>query len=445
MRMPILVRAAVGTVAASALILSTPTVVLAAPDDDPPPVTLDAPLADPRDAQDDSGQKVRIYSHEDEPAEKSAAALTDDGDPVLIRSFFGEDPDTAVLEPVDGLPDEWIEDVNYATDDEPQVETETFSFDELPQGDPADLELELTTATGTTTFSAAWNNNEGVEYEIYRDDVLLETTTENSFTDTTLTPDSEYVYSATPVDTIDTEEPGMEHTFNVTTLPANAASVIKNDSDAISTMAVPKNASWFMYHTFITNKYVGWDIFQTAGLCGSGPGDYFGGDNRGYKTPPLFSDPWDATPMRTGARVKIDWIGSGKVITNKLVSPTRLYDNNHKLIDTRTAKANGIVFQNPTIHGTKYLSLGISHEVGNPFCKLGAIRYSLPSVQIWKNGTMSISGSRQPVPAHEAYGLFTNSNGSQAWVTMYRGKQGDFFCLSGACPSQKIKKSHTPS
>ncbi len=110
-----------------------------------------------------------------------------------------------------------------------------------------------------------------------------------------------------------------------------------------------------------------------------------------------------------------------------------------------TAAAGGIVFQNPTVSANNYLSLGISHEVGNPFCTFGAIRYSVPVVKIWKNGTMSISGSRQPVPHHEAYGLFTNSNGTQAWATMYRGSNGGFGCVSGLCVSDNISKTHTPN
>lgn len=162
--------------------------------------------------------------------------------------------------------------------------------------------------------------------------------------------------------------------------------------------------------------------------------------HRGWGSyPDLYSDPWSQQSSRTGARVKADFIpgGGGYLQTAKHVNPTKKYNSSNQLIDSRQAGTGGIVFQNPTI-GTNYLSLGISHEVGNPFCALGAIRYSLPSVQIWGSGTIAISGSRQPVPAHEAYGLFRYSAGFYLWQPMYWGPQGDFFCLSGGCPSQNI-------
>lgn len=45
---------------------------------------------------------------------------------------------------------------------------------------------------------------------------------------------------------------------------------------------------------------------------------------------------------------------------------------------------------------------------------------------IRKSRSIQINGSRHPVPAHEAHGLFTNSTGWQYWSRMYEGAQGDF-------------------
>lgn len=101
MRMLTLVRAAVGTVAATALILSTPTVVLAAPDDDQPPVTLDAPLADPRDAQGGGvhsapDTSVAFGAFESATFPEVYEALLVSNDPETVSSFLAAQADEGV-------------------------------------------------------------------------------------------------------------------------------------------------------------------------------------------------------------------------------------------------------------------------------------------------------------------------------------------------------------
>lgn len=139
--------------------------------------------------------------------------------------------------------------------------------------------------------------------------------------------------------------------------------------------------------------------------------------------------------------MKIDF-GPNYVIEQKDVGQTRLYNSSGGLKETRTASTSGIVFGERSVSSSLY-QVKVSHTVGNPFCTTGAIRYAV-YVNIWASGVMQVNGYRHPVPAHEAYGMFMNSVGSEYWTTMYRGTQGDFSCVSGLCPTQTISKTHTP-
>ena len=102
-----------------------------------------------------------------------------------------------------------------------------------------------------------------------------------------------------------------------------------------------------------------------------------------------------------------------------------------------------MVVQNPTVSANNYVKFGVSHEVGDPFCLAGKIRYALPLVEIFKFGTISLSGSRQPIPTFEFYGSFASPSGTSYWATLYRAAEGDLFCLLGTCPSENIRKRYT--
>jgi hypothetical protein len=127
----------------------------------------------------------------------------------------------------------------------------------------------------------------------------------------------------------------------------------------------------------------------------------------------------------------------------KSVGETKKLNWAYNVIDRRSASSNGMVFQNPKRSGD-LVTFGISHEVGDPFCVAGAVRYSLSSVKIYRSGTVTIQGSRQPVPAHEAYARFSNSSGAETWRTLYQASGPSFACLMPAvCLSENINASVT--
>lgn len=411
------------------------------------PIDLSAPISDFSAIVDTSGSPVEVVSAEGaSSADRSAVVVTEDDQTVLVKSLYGEgaaskerahDAELTVREP--GL-DGWVEGETYFTDGQPQRATEELSFDQIEALDESSLDLLLSTATSSTSFSAAWLPEGSSSHEIYRDGQLITTTDDDSFTDTGLQPGTDYLYLTRATDGATA---GTETTFQASTLPADATRVAESSPSAVQALAVPREASWFVYNTFITQAKVPWDIYKgIGGVCSGVPGDQYGGDNRYFRTPAVGQDPWANGTSRTGARVKIDF-GPGAVIEQKNVGTTYLYNASGGVKETRTASTDGISFSERSVSANLY-KVRIQTHVGNPFCQYGAIRANV-YVNIWKSGTMQINGSRHPVPAHEAYGLFTNSTGWQYWSRMYEGAQGDFHCVSGTCPQQTIGRTHTPS
>lgn len=409
--------------------------------DDEAEVVLEAPSDDLRTVTDAKGQELDVIDiDERSPDEKTAVALTSDGELVLLRSLYAPEEKAPVSDATEPGLDGWVEGVNYFTDGASQTSEEKILFSDLPQIDPDTLELAFSTATSSTSFSAAWVEDGPVVYDVYRDGVLLASTDNGSFTDSDLAPGTDYTYTTRPATG---ESTGDEMTFQVHTLADNADKVVATAEDPIASLTMQPVASWFMYNTFITNQYVDWDLIQgIGGGCVGTFGDKFGGDNRGYMLPALNQDPWSFISHRTGARMKIDF-GPNYVIEEKDVGASYLYNSSGGVKDTRTASDSGIVFSERSVSSSLY-QVKLSHEVGNPFCSFGAIRYSV-YVNTWSSGVMQVNGYRHPVPAHEAYGMFINSSGSDYWTTIYRGAQGDFGCVSGLCPTQSISKTHTPS
>lgn len=402
-------------------------------------VSLADATEDLREITDVEGVPVEIVDiDEEDHDEKTAVALTSDGQAVLLRSLFApehKDPVSDAVEP--GL-DGWEEGVNYFTDGVSQSSEETIQFSDLPQIDPDSLELAFSTATTSTSFSAAWADDTST-YNVYRNGVHVETTDAGSFTDSGLVSGTDYTYTVQPAAQ---ETGGDEKTFQVHTLDEDAAKIATTAKDPIKALAMQPIASWFLYNTFISNKFVDWDVIQgTLGGCVGTFGDKFGGDNRGYVTPGLYDDPWWYISHRTGARMKIDF-GPNYVIEQKDVGASHLYNSSGGLKETRTASTNGIVFSERSVSSSLY-QVKVSHEVGNPFCSTGAIRYSV-YVNTWASGVMQVNGYRHPVPAHEAFGFFVNSSGGEYWQPLYYGTQGDFGCVSGLCPTQTISATHTP-
>lgn len=403
--------------------------------------------ADPEDLVDKNGKAVSLISAEsaaEDSAEQVSLVRTAGGVDARVTAQWSQ-PRTASPLPEPG---------NYpmAVGEKEEISPQGiasvqsgFNFEDIKQLTRDDLELAFVSAVTSSSVSFAWRVNPLVsEYVVTRDGAEVARTGDGSFLDRGLSAGKSYLYE------IRAEVPATEareatytsRTVPLTTLGSESASSL--GGGVISPLTWQLYTTAFTYKTFITDSYVPVDFATAAGCFVNGAvvGDYFGGDGRYFAGPGLTA-PYTTPSYRTQAFVNVNWDNPSPwdIVTVKLVSPTRLYDSSLALKATHTASTNGIVFQNPSRAGD-YVSLGISHEVGNPFCVVSAIRYSLAWVEFHRSGTVSFEGSRQPVPAHEAYARFSDSSGNEFWYSLYLGNQGSFLCtLPSLCVSENIDGS----
>lgn len=324
------------------------------------------------------------------------------------------------------------------------VETETIKQSEMEPLTAEDFEPARAIAVTDSTISMTWELPddagsttvllEGAEVEHDGQDLAL----------TGLTPGSVYQIELTHLSNVgDEQEVVRTDTHFLKTVAAGTVSPLVDDGakQAVETAADYTRALAIRYRTFIMDSEVPSDVLTTVGCPGVPTNYYFGGDNRTYSHPGVYSVVETDVPSRSILQVKAELDAPPEyqdLIIDKKIGATHVLDENKDHVGTKTASADGIVVQNPQIATDSYARFGVSHEVTNPHCLAGAIRYTLNEVQIYKSGTITVEGSRVPVPAHELYGSFVNSDGTAQWRNMYRGAQGDFNCLIGTCVNEPV-------
>ncbi|GAA6527423.1 hypothetical protein [Intrasporangium sp. DVR] len=221
------------------------------------------------------------------------------------------------------------------------------------------------------------------------------------------------------------------------TLEANTAAA------ALATAFQYANA--VQYQTFISPQYVGMDLMTNVG-CTEGyamGGRYFGGDNRGFRAPPASSPEWDTDQRyRTMQFAVVNWDNPDgyRMIVFKKVSATRLYNASKSLISTRTASSSGLEFKEASSSST-YAQVRFSTVVGNPYCTLGTIRYSVLN-RMYRSGLVETVGWKNQAPSHEVYARFNDSLGNEYWKTLGQWNNTGFYCLvEPACSNVTVSKS----
>jgi hypothetical protein len=119
----------------------------------------------------------------------------------------------------------------------------------------------------------------------------------------------------------------------------------------------------------------------------------------------------------------------------KSVGTSHLYDGS-KLIDQRTASAAGIVIDN-AYSTASYAQAHVSHDVGNPFCVAGSIKYDV-TFRWYRNGQFQVVGWRYPVPNHEIHGGWDNGSGLATWHAFGKYQNNGFICLIGQCGTRSL-------
>ena len=193
-----------------------------------------------------------------------------------------------------------------------------------------------------------------------------------------------------------------------------------------------ENSTAYLHTTFIPESRVNINGLENLG-CGEIPNREisFSGDDRSWFLPtmdfPLTSD--SVPSFRTLAFVYVNWQNSDSQKMNTMfgVSPTNKYVDG-ELAETRRASNSGIEIVNPGV-SSNYAEFRVAHDVANPFCSVGSIRYN-EQVRMYRGtGLVEVIGWRQAAPAHEIYARRDLDSGSQQWEAMSRRSNEGFGCL----------------
>lgn len=304
----------------------------------------------------------------------------------------------------------------------------------------APSELERATAIASSeSVELLWPEVSGSYLAIYRDGVLLyEGIPISSYSDKNVSAGAEYLYEihlTTPMpedrwpDLLSDEEiesvkagetPAPEQSYvwgldttvpGANTAPAAAAALTAAASSG------PKNSA-FRYRTFIADATA--DAPQPFCAPADGAQYRFKGDNRGWET--------TAGTHRTQANAVLNWADKKVTVTKSVGSTTRQKKVNGKWEHnaTKTASASGITLKKKAMSAST-ARLYMKVKVKNPFCKLVVLPiYAELTIEIKRSGSyVIISGTRRPVPHHEAYLKWT----STSWKRILARKSQGFHCL----------------
>lgn len=371
------------------------------------------------------------------PGETREVAALSDEDAVLITTQSAVRIDEASLTPVlseadpeklaaaqayEGiLPAEMI-DEPFTDDGQDALSSGITVFEPI---DDEKLEVTSIAATTSRTFSLAWESS-AENHFVYRNGVEIAHTTKPSFRDQGLMPGTDYTYS---IESINNDGLVSTRVIPITTLkPGEGLS----KSSQVDLLTYQPYVSQSLYRTFIPESRVSLGFAETW-ACGQAFqfNRTFGGDNRGYVTPPA-NAPWDSTSSRTSIALNVNWGSPAPYDISwvKSVGTTRLYEGSI-LIEDRTASDSGIQVTEAS-SSSSYAQARVKHDVGNPFCIAGSIQYNV-MFRWYRSGSFQVVGWYQPTPNHEIYGGWDRGNGMVTWRQFARYDNEGFGCSAGTC------------
>ena len=291
------------------------------------------------------------------------------------------------------------------------------------------------------SVSIAWEGDASAVYNIYRDGQLLAQVSGAQYVDETVSPGTEYQYSieaiTAPADL--SEGPSVSGAIHVRTLDESTGATSVSSPKATKAVRTGgPTATLYKRRAFIADEWVNVGSLEAMG-CGvwnTREQTRFKGDNRG------FSEDFHLDPnkSRTEISLTVDWTRSPITLTRKIhVSETLRLVNDKEY--TKTAKPNRgwFVSGRRNSNGT-YARMVLHHNIGNPFCAVGSIRYG-ETVHMWNNGTVMVAGWRRPVPHHEAIaGLeFAGGRGFRSFPLFQRDNHGFHCLIRWACAEDRYR------
>lgn len=283
--------------------------------------------------------------------------------------------------------------------------------------------------------------------ELYKDDKLISSDASNGFQDSEIKSGETYSYkfvvyhklSDSEIEEINSELSKRGQIINFADFksyyyrPYEYIKVIKiPEKNKMSTSGYTPPVDYYPnqvgvnYRTFIPTKYAP----AASIISGITSKDKFGGDNRSFS----FSNGTHRTMVETAVRFTKN--GSNTTF-KKNVSYTRLYDKDGKFKKQKKPTDKNIVFK----QGKKDKSMNyyvIDHDATVGFNDFGFVTPSInyrAGIVVYKNGRITVSGSRDQAPSHEMYAYIPYTDIS---ITLFKASNKGFEYLFPVAPSARM-------
>ncbi len=291
------------------------------------------------------------------------------------------------------------------------------------------------------------NDNFSGKIELYKDDKLISKDASNGFKDLEIKSGETYSYkfvvyhrlSDSEIKEINSELSNRGQTISFADAksyyyrPYEYIKVIKiPESDKMSTSGYTPPVDYYPnqvgvnYRTFIPTKYAP----AASIISGITSKDKFGGDNRSFS----FSNGTHRTMVETAVRFTKN---GSKTTFKKNVNYTRLYDKNGKFKKQQKPTDKNIIFK----QGKKDKNMNyyvIDHDATVGFNDFGFVTPSInyrAGIVIYKNGRITVSGSRDQAPSHEMYAYIPYTDVS---ITLFKASNKGFEYLFPVAPSARM-------
>lgn len=284
-------------------------------------------------------------------------------------------------------------------------------------------------ASGEDFVDLSWqSDSQGAQYAVYRDDLLLGTTTDTTIRDDSVPSGSAHNYRIERVwSGSESDEPTGDVVQSFGTLATTTLGDVSADVavQEMAAAAAARTAAWVTVRTFIAQSRVG----APPATCEYGTAYEFGGDNRGYSTAASAAHRTSQT-----ANLRFNNNNARLIGSSKSVGLTTVYrKSTGALVDSRRAGAGGIeTYELPDSSNTK-VNVRFSTTAQDPFCSVGKISGAF-TMGVFSNGNWEIrSGSHRAAPHWEVYAAWVGG----ATQTIYRASMTHIGCLIGGACAQK--------
>jgi hypothetical protein len=308
-------------------------------------------------------------------------------------------------------------------------------------------------------------------FQVYRDDQLIGTMTNYSFSDRQIQPGKIYDYSIRTAKSIpqqeieqrkqilhemypDADNETLQTLDDIFGCSRSNYRLEKSNVETIEAIQLFRNASvqasnkngpyYLRYITFIPWQYIENPLYWVPGVDTK----YFNGNNRGFKATTVIEE---RLKYKTWAEVKADF-SKKKVGSSVRVGPTIGYDKNKKEIWRETADYHCMKLTAKDLSKSDRYTWSFYHGCGMPWP--GWVGQLPPDIdylydaKVSKNGNWEVKGIHDECPSHEVYIAREGNQGKEkSWAIIHRATSSKEFVwpigIGGGLSSCTVKISNS--